>query len=330
MAARRGRRPHGTFRTAGSLWFTALLGCAPDWSATDARDGGMLVDLDPTRNGGAETTARSIDAGAGDAPEPPARPVPEVLDGGMLAPAPDPSADASLSNGVEATDASQASPPASEPVSAPQPPPAAVPMACPSTQERCGGACVDTQSNAAHCGDCDKPCAGTCSAGQCQSEVGCSDGSRESFLDVKRFPGIAGCAARWPLASLRAPSTGQPCGNGLQRACAVPADACASGWHVCGGSGPLELTQRVTQLQCATQRGRFAAALSDVSCEMCGRGATHGAVCCGTSCKVEGGSCLWRDKTAWFGETNAIDELNACAEISNAEDKDSIGVLCCR
>lgn len=40
--------------------------------------------------------------------------------------------------------------------------------ACPGNQIVCGSGCVDTLTNASHCGGCNKPCeSGTCSGGSC-------------------------------------------------------------------------------------------------------------------------------------------------------------------
>lgn len=48
---------------------------------------------------------------------------------------------------------------------------------CAANQTSCGGTCVDVQSNNAHCGGCDKPCAGTCQAGACMTGGGGAGGS---------------------------------------------------------------------------------------------------------------------------------------------------------
>ncbi len=73
------------------------------------------------------------------------------------------------------------------------------------------------------------------------SAAGCSDGTREGFLDVALFPRIAACAGGWSLPGVVTPASRTPvCGrkggdssanpDGL--ACSV-ADLCAVGWHVC-------------------------------------------------------------------------------------------------
>ncbi|HUS30003.1 MAG TPA: hypothetical protein VMZ53_15965 [Kofleriaceae bacterium] len=87
------------------------------------------------------------------------------------------------------------------------------------------------------------------------SRAGCADDTREAFLDEMLFPEIAGCAATWNgTPSMRAPRTGSACGNGA--VCAVPADACGDGWHVCEDSGnPADLSTRVSGADCHTGGG---------------------------------------------------------------------------
>ena len=52
------------------------------------------------------------------------------------------------------------------------------PPACDMGQTRCGGVCVDTQSNSSNCGGCGTTCAAgqTCRAGSCQADMMCMTG----------------------------------------------------------------------------------------------------------------------------------------------------------
>jgi hypothetical protein len=70
--------------------------------------------------------------------------------------------------------------------------PPAIDAGCPGTLLRCGGDCVDTRTNTAHCGGCGAPCAGgeSCSAGTCATPAGwfttaealeCVFGSRHAY-----------------------------------------------------------------------------------------------------------------------------------------------------
>lgn len=85
-----------------------------------------------------------------------------------------------------------------------------------------------------------------------QGEIGCSDGTRETFKDRVAFPRIAGCAGGWDVQGLvfnsetNQPKCGRHAGNdglypdgtGNNMRCTVE-DLCADGWHVCGGGGDV-------------------------------------------------------------------------------------------
>jgi hypothetical protein len=79
--------------------------------------------------------------------------------------------------------------------------------------------------------------------------VGCSDGSREGFLDLQAWPVIAGCSGGWQVPGVidqgQEPRCGRQGGNDSVRAdgegCSV-VDLCAEGWHVC--RGPAEVSRR--------------------------------------------------------------------------------------
>jgi hypothetical protein len=189
---------------------------------------------------------------------------------------------------------------------------------------------VDLSSSRENCGGCGEAfaCAPdeTCEQSQCMSVTGCSDGTREGFLPLSSWPTIAGCTARWPRSSLRASKTGSPCGYETN-VCAVPADACGTGWHVCASPpyGPTEISSRATETECATQPGAFVAAVGDQYCEPCSVDGA-GAACCGERCVQQNGNCIYPGMTAWFGMVN--DYINVCGAIeSNLVQR---GVLCCR
>ncbi|HET7544318.1 MAG TPA: hypothetical protein VFK05_30820, partial [Polyangiaceae bacterium] len=179
-------------------------------------------------------------------------------------------------------------------------------------------------------GDCGKASAcgwdETCERGQCISVTGCSDGTREAFLPISRWPTIAGCTAKWPRSSLRAAKTGSACGYETNL-CTVPADACGTGWHVCASPpyGPSEISSQATEAECAIQPGAFVAAVGDQFCEPCSADG-DGAACCGERCVQQYGSCIYPGMTAWFGVVD--DFFNACGDIQS--DLVQAGVLCCR
>ena len=168
--------------------------------------------------------------------------------------------------------------------------------------------------------------------------IGCADGQREGLNDLVRFPHVAACLGSWTDAkSLRAPPTGVACGDD-NGPCAVPADLCAPGWHVCGVTGdPAEL-HRLTALECEQAGGgSYASALSycaskSAACTyaasqkdpygcMAG-GACSEPVCCGAACNSYG-SCV---DGVWPGKTHIIPDENACGA---AYARTAGGVLCC-
>jgi len=74
--------------------------------------------------------------------------------------------------------------------------------------------------------------------------IGCSDGSREGFMDIVAYELLAACGGAWdvpgihnevPACDRKAGNTGEiPLGTG----CNV-SDLCASGWHVCLGKNDV-------------------------------------------------------------------------------------------
>lgn len=169
--------------------------------------------------------------------------------------------------------------------------------------------------------------------------VGCADGQREAFVDAAQFPTIAGCIAEWEAnQSLRAPRTNAACGDDARR-CAVPADACAPGWRMCGDAGKLADLTRVTAEQCEQAGGgRFVAALSHCKTQ---RGCVYESaeigeypcfeqgwcsepVCCGNDCG-QMGVCtdgVWRRKTHI-----PVGMDQGCGAVSSSRAR---GVLCCK
>jgi hypothetical protein len=170
--------------------------------------------------------------------------------------------------------------------------------------------------------------------------IGCADGQREGFADVKKNPRVAACVGEWDATkSLRDKPTGKACGDDNGQRCGVPADVCAPGWHVCGGDGMAEdLRSRADANACQNAGpGRFNAALSHsptdeidpcpkilpnkpLPCVNAGLGAEP--VCCGNDCKF--GKCkdgVYKGKTSI-----SIGTSEGCGAVSSASNG---GVLCC-
>jgi hypothetical protein len=71
-------------------------------------------------------------------------------------------------------------------------------------------------------------------------KIGCSDGTREGFMDPLVFPALAACGGAWDVPGIHhdAPECGREAGNtgnnSAGEGCNVE-DLCAEGWHVCLG-----------------------------------------------------------------------------------------------
>lgn len=84
---------------------------------------------------------------------------------------------------------------------------------------------------------CDGPDAVRC-YDPCADEVGCSDGTREAFIDEDEFPDFAGCAGGWSEKGIldRSPLCSRVSGNDSPNpegiGCSA-ADLCADGWRLC-------------------------------------------------------------------------------------------------
>lgn len=170
-----------------------------------------------------------------------------------------------------------------------------------------------------------------------QNVTGCADGQREAFASLQGFPSVAGCAATWTgMPSLRAPVTGTACGDDLGVACAVPADACQVGWHVCGTSGAVAEIAAIQPTPCMTAgSGRFVAAMSHCAnnvgtCEYAATLPCYDAdfcsepVCCGDGCITTQGctSGVWADTTPISASDDMGCNMMPAAMID--------GVMCCK
>jgi hypothetical protein len=190
------------------------------------------------------------------------------------------------------------------------------------------GVCVSGATEACGTGGM-QTCSAQCRWGACSvtNTVGCSDGTRDGFVGAA-FPRIAGCLGDWNEGSMRAPKTGVACGNSLAVRCAVPADLCAAGWHVCGTPpyGSTDISSKITNAQCTGgPAASYLAALGDLECEPCSS-TGFGAVCCGTTCIQQNGNCVWPDATPWVGVIGT--HMNLCSDVFNTYPT-SWGALCC-
>jgi len=171
--------------------------------------------------------------------------------------------------------------------------------------------------------------------------IGCADGQREGFADITRHRRVAGCLATWEgTKSLRDKPTGKACGDDIKGGvCTVPADVCATGWHVCGTNGKNDdLKSHTTFKACNKEAGpgKFVAAISHgQSEELCpptptaetvfpcmDSGYCAEPVCCGDNCQF--GKC--RDGV-WKGQTRiSLGKAEGCGSVTSERNG---GVMCC-
>jgi hypothetical protein len=184
-------------------------------------------------------------------------------------------------------------------------------------------------------------------------QMGCSDGSREGFLDAsdKGWNRIAGCAGAWtipgilkgvslvPQCNRLSGNTGQnPVGLGCSAA-----DLCAGGWHLCASPGDVAFS---SPSDCegavpADGIGFFAAAGGATPVGTCAvalaqSNDVHG---CGTFGQPEVETCFPLDRRLDFSDCLASDGLWQCGEFSDHLNEaarvvklrpENGGVLCCR
>jgi hypothetical protein len=169
--------------------------------------------------------------------------------------------------------------------------------------------------------------------------IGCADGQREALTDLKKYPNIAGCLGLWKgTKSLRDKPTGHVCGNDKGE-CAVPADLCASGWHICSVDGTIAEVRQLSAEACANAGGgRYSAAISHCltqegcECDVSDKanypcfaeGWCSEPVCCGKNCG-DFGSCtggVWPEATHIAQGTD-----QGCAATTSRR---AGGVLCCK
>jgi hypothetical protein len=142
------------------------------------------------------------------------------------------------------------------------------------------------------------------------STIGCSDGTREGFLDTTMYPDIAGCAGGWSIPGIMGfnpgtapdcpsiatfdtldPACGRQAGNSSANpngtGCNV-ADLCAAGWHVCTSSADV-MSHSPTGCDGAAPDSTsvfFATRQSSTGCGVCATGTAIGPQCTPASCNT--------------------------------------------
>jgi hypothetical protein len=133
--------------------------------------------------------------------------------------------------------------------------------------------------------------------------IGCSDGTREGFLDPALFVDIAACSGGFQVPGLLG-GLGPQCGlgggndggNPAGAGCSA-ADLCAAGWHVCASAAEVA---KLSPLGCDGAAPNmsplfFATRQSGPGCGLCATGSSQSPDCQTCSC---GQGCLQTELTA--------------------------------
>jgi putative metal-binding protein len=122
--------------------------------------------------------------------------------------------------------------------------------------------------------------------------TGCSDGTREGFLDAVKYPKIAGCSGGFSVPGI-VTAIGPECafsagnsGNNPKGVGCTVADLCAPGFHVCKSAADVKASSPTGCDGAAPVPGLFfATRQSSTGCELCALGDNvNPAVCNGCSC----------------------------------------------
>ncbi|MDI3289140.1 MopE-related protein [Polyangium sp. 15x6] len=157
----------------------------------------------------------------------------------------------------------------------------------------------------------------------CVKPNGCSDGTREGFVDEQQFPLIAACSGGWSVPGIHTAPVPQcnhvtgntspnPNGNGCSAA-----DLCSPGFHVCKGADDVASHAPDGCFGVGfTPNVFFATGQGSTGCGICTLGTnTDPDICNGCSC---GGDCATTELTA--------NDLFGCGTLGNSNDG-NCGVL---
>jgi len=190
--------------------------------------------------------------------------------------------------------------------------------------------------------------------GQDPSPAGCSDGTREAYIDVNAEPAIAGCSGGFSVAGVVSvasltPACGRVSGNDSSNpsgtGCSV-ADLCAVGWHVCESSAdvassastgmcpPAESTPTLWITRQTGPDGAGDACASTGVNNLLGCGALIGNKaepnCAPLNQSLHQADCA--ATSTWFCGTVSptFDEATIVTKSGSLENSDEGGALCCR
>ncbi len=180
--------------------------------------------------------------------------------------------------------------------------------------------------------------------------IGCSDGQREGFVDLAKYPNIASCSGAWKVAGISAGVTASltpSCNRGsgddsanLDGAGCNVSDLCETGWHVCATTADVtahigESGSCSDSVDATTQEKQFfATRQAGPGYTMCGAGENDLFGCgtlgdpasdnCGPLDQYGGDGC-WALGAPWSCQ-GGLTEAASVTKSTSARG----GVMCCR
>jgi hypothetical protein len=181
--------------------------------------------------------------------------------------------------------------------------------------------------------------------------IGCSDGTREAFVDRATHPSIAGCSGGFDVPSTTSPASLQAtCGrrsgnssdNPLGNGCSVE-DLCSAGWRVCIGHDDVALHSGTHACDVpASAQGFWLTRQTQDNGGNCTTVGHNNIVGCASGNPPLGhatnSSCTPLDSAFWYSDCAALPPW-ACGDTSTAQVEadvvhksgpDNGGVICCR
>lgn len=175
-------------------------------------------------------------------------------------------------------------------------------------------------------------------------DVGCSDGTREGFLDIGTHPDIAACDGGWSIPGLVPPTMPQ-CGRVSGNSSANPDgsgcaadDLCAPGWEICASKDAVAQSSP-TDCESADPSGDgfYATRQSGTGANSCAPTGTDDLFGCGSLGFGPNSTCDPLD-AAGANMCEQLPETWYCGDAPNAVEAELVtkasaadgGVLCCR
>lgn len=184
------------------------------------------------------------------------------------------------------------------------------------------------------------------------SPLGCSDGTREAFVNMGTHKNIAGCSGGWSVAGVTTQSSMSPqCGriagntsvNLMGNGCSVE-DLCAAGWHVCSSSAEVQMksgTGVCDTVSMLSSPGFWLTRQSEDMNGNCVQGGHNNILGCTlgqTGGLAPGQNCAPLDSAMWYGMCQNFPPWQCGNSGTSQSEADLVtkggssggGVICCR